>query len=466
VTSAPQVVRGKVVFGGWVTDGQFVGEPSGAIRAFDAVTGKLAWAWDMGRPEVTSLPQAGETYTAGTPNSWAPISADEELGLVYLPTGNATPDYVGVHRRPFDDKYSSSVVALDALTGEVRWSFQTTHHDTWDYDVPSQPTLVDLPDGKKALLQPTKRGELFLLDRRTGEPLSSVEERRVPATDVPGEHSAPTQPFSVGLPSFAGQPPDEKRMWGVTPFDQLWCRIKFREARYDGTLTPVGLERPSVVYPGYLGGMNWGGVSVDTDRDLIIVNSTHVLNYDQLISRQEADVLGLRPFSESHHGDVGGPVAQMGTPYAASIRPFLSPLIVPCTEPPYGRLSAVDLKSRRIVWSESFGTAEDSGPLAIGSHLPFRIGVPNIGGSVTTRSGVTFIGASQDRYLRAFETTTGRELWRQRLPAGGQATPMTYWSAPSGRQFVLIAAGGHGGLLAKEGDYVLAFALPRQIGSR
>jgi quinoprotein glucose dehydrogenase len=462
VTSAPQVIRGNVVFGGWVTDGQYVGEPSGVIRAFNAVTGKLAWAWDLGRPGKTGEPAAGETYTPGTPNSWAPISADEELGLVYLPTGNATPDYVGSHRRPFDDQYSSSVVALDAQTGAVRWSFQTTHHDLWDYDVPSQPTLVDLPDGSKALLQPTKRGELFLLDRRTGVPLAAVEERPAPATTVPGERTAPTQPFSVGMPSFAGPPPSEARMWGVTPFDQLWCRIKFRQARFDGTLTPVGVDRPTLVYPGYLGGMNWGGVSVDTDRALAIVNSVRVFNYDQLLTRAQADALGLKPISASHPGDVGGPVAQMGTAYAASIRPFLSPLIVPCSQPPYGMLSAVDLRTRKLRWSRPLGVADRIGPLTIASHLPFTVGLPNIGGAVTTRSGLTFIGATQDGYLRAIDTAAGRELWRVRLPAGGQATPMSYWSEASGRQFVLIAAGGNGAILAREGDYIVAYALPKR----
>jgi quinoprotein glucose dehydrogenase len=465
VTSAPQIVRGKVVFGGWVTDGQYVGEPSGVIRAFDAITGKFAWAWDMGRPDpgvgAEAGPASGEAYTRGTPNSWAPISADEDLGLVYLPTGNATPDYVGSHRRPFDDAYSSSVVALDAQTGALRWSFQTTHHDLWDYDVPSQPTLIDLADGTPALLQATKRGELFLLDRRTGTPLAKVEERAAPATEVPGEHSAPTQPFSVGMPSFAGPPPTELRMWGITPFDQLWCRIKFREARYEGTLTPVGIDRPTLVYPGYLGGMNWGSVAVDPDRQLAVVNSTQVLNYDQLLSRKTADAMGIKPFSASGHGNVGGPVAQSGTPYAARIAPFLSPLVVPCTEPPYGMISAVDLNTRRLLWSRPFGTAEDSGPLLTHSHLPFIMGVPNIGGAVTTRSGLTFIGASQDNFLRAFETTTGRELWRTRLPAGGQANPITYWSSSSTRQFILIAAGGHGGLQTTPGDYILAYALPK-----
>jgi quinoprotein glucose dehydrogenase len=461
VTSAPQIIRGKAVFGGWVTDGQYVGEPSGVIRAFDAVTGKLAWAWDMGRPDRHGEPGPGETYTRATPNSWAPISADETLGLVYLPTGNATPDYFGGARRPLDEPYSSAVVAIDAETGDLRWSFQTTHHDLWDYDVSSQPTLVDLPDGTPALLQATKRGEIFLLDRRTGKPVAAVEERKVPQGAVPGERLAPTQPFSVGMPSFAGPMPTEARMWGITPFDQLWCRIKFREARFDGTMTPLAVDRPTVTYPGYLGGMDWGSLAVDTDRGLMVVNSNRVGNYNRLMTREEADRLGIKPFSASGHGDVGGPVAQAGTPYAVSVRPFLSPLAIPCTEPPYGMISVVDLKTRTVVWTEPFGTGEDSGPLTIPSHLPFTMGVPNIGGAVTTRGGVFFIGSAQDNYLRAYETATGRELWRARLPAGGQATPMTYWSDASNRQFVVIAAGGHGGLLTTPGDYILAFALPK-----
>ncbi len=459
VTSAPAVIRGRVVLGGWVTDGQFVGEPSGVIRAFDAVTGKLAWAWDMGRPDAHGAPGPGETYTRATPNSWAPISADEALGLVYLPTGNATPDYYGGARRPVDDRFSSSVVALDAETGALRWSFQTTHHDLWDYDVSSQPTLVDLK-GVPALVQPTKRGEIFLLDRRTGQPLATVEERPVPQGNVPGERLSATQPFSVGMPSLAGPMPTEARMWGLTPFDQMWCRIKFREARFDGSMTPLSTGRPTLTYPGFLGGVDWGSAAIDTDRGLLVVNTNRVGNYNRLLTRAEADRRGIRPLAASDHGYAGGPVAQAGTPYAASVQPFLSPLVVPCTQPPYGMISAIDLATRKLAWSRPFGTGKDSGPLTLPSHLPFTMGVPSIGGPIATRGGLTFIGASQDRYLRAYETATGRELWRARLPAGGQATPLTYWSARSGRQFVLIAAGGHGGLLTKAGDDLLAFALP------
>ena len=247
VTSAPTIARGKIVIGGSVLDGQYWGEPSGVIRAYDAVTGKFAWAFDIGRPNEHGEPGPGQTYTHSTPNSWSPMSADDNLGLIYVPTGNSTPDYYGGKRRPFDDQYSSSVVALDANTGAVRWSFQTTHHDIWDYDLASQPTLVDIRTSsgiQPALIQPTKRGELFLLDRRTGHPLATVEERPAPQGGVgDGDWLSPTQPFSTGMPSFSGPAFRERDMWGLTPLDQLYCRIAFRKARYDGPLTPIGPNR-------------------------------------------------------------------------------------------------------------------------------------------------------------------------------------------------------------------------------
>ena len=465
ITSPPQIIGGKAVIGGNIADGQSTDEPSAVIRGYDAQTGAFAWAWDIGRPGIHTEPSEGQFYARGMPNSWAPMAADPKLGLVYVPTGNATPDFFGGHRTPAMDQYASSIVALDGATGSVRWSFQTTHHDLWDYDVASPPTLLDVqtPRGMvPAVLQGTKRGELFLLDRRTGRPLAAVEERAVPVSTVPGERSSPTQPFSVGLPNFAGPEPAEARMWGLTPFDQLWCRIKFRQADYRGTMTPIQLARPTVTFPGYLGGHEWGGVSVDRRRGIVLVNSNRVANYNRLLTRAEADRLGVRPFGNGEAGFVGREVAQQGTPYAADIRPFLSPLGVPCTQPPFGMLSAIDMKTRKLLWSRPFGTGRDSGPVGIASGIPLEMGVPNIGGSLVTDAGLTFIGATQDAYLRAIDTTTGRELWRARLPAGGQATPMTYWSAASGRQFVVIAAGGHGGIMSKTGDYIVAYALPRR----
>lgn len=462
VTSPPAIARGKLVLGGWVTDGQHTGEPSGVVRAFDAVTGRFAWAFDTGKPDFHGMPPAGQSFTRGTPNSWAPMSSDDTLGLVYVPTGNATPDYFGGHRTANDDRYSSSVVALDSDTGAVRWSFQTTHHDLWDYDVPAQPTLVDLPGGIKGLLQPTKRGQIFFLDRATGKPLLPVAEKPVPHDGVPGERVSPSQPYSVGIPAFGGPRPSEKGMWGLTPIDQAMCRLRFRRARFEGDMTPLSTKRPTLTWPGYLGGVDWGSVSVDPVRQLMIVNNNQVANYNILIPRAEADKMGIKSMTAAHMSDVGGAAAQMGVPYAAKIAPFLSPLAIPCQQPPYGRISAVDLHTGKMVWSRLFGTSRDSGPLTLPTFLPIPMGVPNIGGSVTTRSGLVFIGATQEHAFRAYDVASGRELWRARLPAGGNASPTTYWSNKSGRQFVVIAAGGHGGMLSGESDELIAYALPKR----
>ena len=461
VTSPPAVVAGKLIVGGWVTDGQMTGSPSGVIRAFDAVTGRFFWAWDMGRPDRTTEPGPGETYTPGTPNSWSVMSADDRLGLVYVPTGNATPDYHGAHRTAEMDRYSSSIVALDVATGTPRWSFQTTHHDLWDYDVPAQPVLVDLADGRPALMQPTKRGEIFMLDRRTGVPIATVTERKVPVSQVKDERSSPTQPFSTGLPNFAGREPSERSMWGMLLVDQAWCRLRFKQARFDGTMTPIGDDRPTITWPGALGGNNWGSVAIDPSSRIMIVNSSHVINYNKLLPRAVADAMGLKPVPKPSFENVAGPVAQQGTPFAASIAPFLSPLVAPCTEPPYGLISAVDLNTRRLLWQKPFGTARDSGPLLLSIGLPIPMGVPNIGGAVVTASGLAFIGATQEHMIRAYDIRTGKELWKGRLPAGGNATPISYWSAKSGRQFVVIAAGGHAGILSGYSDKLIAFALPK-----
>jgi len=464
VSSAPTIIRGKIVLGGWVTDNSYIGEPSGAIRAYDAITGKFAWAFDMGRPDVHTEPAVGETYTPGTPNSWGPMSVDEALGLVYAPTGNSTPDLYGGMRRAFDDKYSTSVLAIDAETGALRWSFQTLHHDLWDHDVGSQPVLLDMPVKgvvRKALIQPTKQGEIFVLDRVTGKPLYPVREEKTPTSGiVPGERISLTQPSSFDLPSFRGPDLTERRMWGLTPLDQLLCRIMFRESHYEGPHTPPGFQR-SIAYPGPLGAINWGSVSVDPKSGLMFVNSNRFALTVKLITRADADARGWKPEGFGGKEVRMGGVPMAATPYAAEVNLFWTPLIVPCLSPPYGMLSAVDLKTGKLVWHRLIGTARDSGPLTIPSHLPIPMGAPNTGGSVATKSGLLFIGATQDAYLRAFNVSNGKELWRSRLPAGGQATPAIYTSTKSGRQFVVISAGGSATLLSPVGDTVVAYALPQ-----
>lgn len=464
VSSAPQVIRGKVVVGGGIPDGQYWEGPSGVIRAFDAVTGQLAWAFDADRQDRSSAPPEGEVYTQSSPNSWAPISADEALGLVYLPMGNATPDNFGGLRRPGDEQVASSVIALEAETGRLRWHFQTTHHDIWDYDVPSQPTLVDLPlngQVRHALIQPTKRGEVFVLDRETGEPLLPVAEQPAPQGSLAaGERLSPTQPASLGLPAFRQPTLREQDMWGLTPLDQLMCRIQFRQSRYEGHLTPITLGKPVLIAPGSSGGINWGSVSLDVDHGVMVVNWLRMIDRVELVTREEAD---RRDFKLSDGQSPGGDAQRpmLNTPYGAYGKPFLSAIGTPCNAPPWGLISAVDLVSGKLLWSKPLGTGRDTGPLGIPSMLPITIGTPMTGGAVTTRSGLVFIGATTERTLRALDVRTGKELWSARLPGGGNASPITYISPSSGRQFVVIAAGGKKELKTRLSNKIVAFALPR-----
>jgi len=370
-TSPPAVVDDKIVVGGYVMDGTGIGAPSGVIRAFDAVSGQLAWAWDMGQPERIGRPSHGEHYTSGTPNAWPPFSADEQLGLVYVPLGNATPDFYARHRSAVAERYGSSLVALDVKTGRARWHFQVDHHDLWDHDLPSQPSLVEFPTAAgrvPALIQPTKRGELFVLDRRTGEPLTQVTQKPVPRDAAPPDYTSPTQPFSVGMPSYSGADLTESRMWGMTPLDQLWCRVRFKELHYEGQFTPPSV-RGTLVYPGSAGIFSWGGVAIDEERDILIANTVHSPFIVTLIPRKNADAMGLStlPNTESASVNTRGTaeraagaragLPQVGTPYAATALPFLSPLGVPCINPPWGQLSAIDLKTQRVLWRNRLGPA-------------------------------------------------------------------------------------------------------------
>src|SRR5690606_12913519 len=293
-------------------------------------------------------------------------------------------DFFGGHRSQASEEYSSSIVALDISTGRERWKFQTVHHDIWDYDVPAQPALYDVPDGKggivPALIQVTKRGQIFVLDRRTGEPLTEVVEREVPQGAVEGDWTAPTQPYSVGMPAIGVEPLTEASMWGATPFDQLYCRIEFRKMRYEGEFTPPGTE-PILQWPGFYGGMNWGSVSVHESSGYLIVNDTRSPHRVQLVPREQADQADAK---DSH----AGLSAQYGTPYGAAKVTFMSPLGIPCQNPPYGTMTAMDLKTKEIAWQVPIGTVEDTGPLGIKMHLPIPVGMPTVGGPVSTSSGL------------------------------------------------------------------------------
>lgn len=456
-TSPPTIVNGVVVLGQFVADWLSSDAPSGVVRGYDAITGELRWAWDAARPDRTGLPPDGEAYTPNTPNAWTVFSGDEALGLVFVPTGNALPDNYGAARSKVAEEFSSSIVAIDVATGRVRWSFRTVNHDVWDYDVPSQPVLADLPDEQgmlvPALIAPTKRGQLFVLDRRDGTPVDAVEQRPVPQGGDAGDWTAKTQPYTTGFPSVAGEPLSEAAMWGVTPLDQLWCRIRFKQARYEGEFTPPAL-RESIAYPGAAGGSNWGSVAVDTDRGLMVVSTLHVADLAQLAPRSQFERLSVSHYERTML------FPQTGFPYGFRRSAFMSPLLVPCQQPPYGRLSVFDTKTRQLLWSRSLGTALHSGPLGIESHLPIRIGVPNVGGAIATAGGLVFIGATQDRFLRAYDIGNGRELWRAPLPAVGAATPMTYRSKRTGRQYVFIAAGGHPGIPGPVARKFVAYALP------
>ncbi|TPL56337.1 glucose/quinate/shikimate family membrane-bound PQQ-dependent dehydrogenase [Mesorhizobium sp. B2-4-2] len=450
-TSAPLISGGKIIVGGAVNDNYSTQEPSGVIRAFDASTGALIWNWDSGNPDQTTPLAAGQTYTANSPNMWSTPSADEKLGLLYIPLGNQTPDQLGAGRSANVEKFSSSITALDLNTGQLKWVRQTVHHDLWDMDVPAQPSLVDITkaDGTivPALVGPTKQGDLYVLDRRTGEPVIAVKEVPAPGGAIEGDHTSPTQPVSDL--SFNPPPLTDADMWGITMFDQLACRIALHRLRYEGRYTPPSLQG-TLVYPGNFGVFNWGGVAVDPVRQVLFGMPTYLAFTSRLVPRADVPPPGDTKGSEQ------GLNRNDGAPYAVVMGPFLSPLGIPCQAPPWGYVAGADLRTGQIVYKHRNGTVYDMTPLP----LPLKVGVPGIGGPMITAGGVAFLGAAVDDYLRAYDLTSGRQLWQARLPAGGQSTPMTYTVA-DGRQFVVIVAGGHGSVGTKPGDYVMAYALPK-----
>lgn len=464
VTAPPTIVRGVAVVGAQVQDGQAEDAPSGVVRGYDAVTGRLAWAWDMGHPDRTGAPPQGDTYTRGTPNMWTVAAADPELGYVYLPLGNSAVDYYGGNRKDFENEFNSSIVAIDVTTGKPVWHFQTVHYDLWDYDLGSQPTLIDMPTGNgtvPAIIVPSKQGQIYVLDRKTGKPLFPVEERPVPSGGVEPDKLSRTQPYS-GYAHLDQPKLTEKDMWGMSPLDQLYCRIQFRQASYEGEYTPPTVDKPFIEYPGYNGGSDWGSVAVDQKSGILVANYNDMPNYNQLIPRAEADKMGLKPIDQGKMpesvADKGDP--QAGSPYAIHINAgWRLPTGLLCSKPPYGHIRAIDLKSGKTLWDKPLGSAANNGPWGIPSMLPLTIGTPNNGGPLVTAGGLIFIAATTDDKLRAIDIKTGEVVWQADLPAGGQTTPMTY--AVDGRQYIVIAPGGHHFMQTRIGDDVIAYALPQ-----
>jgi quinoprotein glucose dehydrogenase len=463
VTSAPTIVHGVVVTGQQIIDGQRRWAPSGVMRGYDAATGVLRFAWDMGQPDITKLPPAEKTYTLGTANMWSTAVADESLGLIYLPMANPSGDYYSSTRSPEERKYGSSVTALDVETGKPRWVYQLVKNDVWDYDTPSQPSLVDFPTPSgnvPALVQTTKVGDIFILDRRTGQPLTKVEEVKAPQGGVEPAERAPTQLRSLYNTT---QQPDitESQMWGISPIDQMLCRIQFRSAHYEGIFTPPSVDKPWIEYPGNNGGSDWGSLSVDVRRGVIVLNYNEYPSYSTLVPRAEDDKLGVFYMGDPRYKGPGpgDNRPQADLPYGISANQgWLMPTGVLCKQPPYGGIRAIALATGQTLWDHPFGTAQRNGPWGIPSMLPFEIGVPSNGGPVTTASGLIFVAATTDDFIRAIDLKTGKTIWSDQLPAGGQATPMVYEAG--GKQYVVIMAGGHHSMLTPAGDYLVAYALP------
>lgn len=459
-TSPPVVTGTTIIIGGSVTDNLSVHEPSGAIRGYDVNTGALRWIFDTGAEDPNAMPGEGQTLVNNSPNAWAPLAYDAQADMVYIPTGNPTPDIWGGNRTPVMERYASAIVALNASTGKLAWSFQTTHHDLWDMDVPAQPTLAqvktkagDVP----AVYVPTKAGNLFVLDRRDGKPIVPVTEMPVPAGEAaPGDRVSPTQPRSaLNLTSI--QTLADKDMWGATMFDQLMCRVIFKRLSYNGQYTPPS-EQGTLVFPGNLGVFEWGGISVNPDRQVALMNPMALPFVSKLIPRGPNNPLWPKEgLTGAGTGTEMGIQPQYGVPYGVEINAFLSPLGLPCKEPAWGYVAGVNMENHEVVWRKRIGTIRDS---LKGIQLPpLKIGVPMLGGPISTAGNVMFIAGTQDNYIRGYNVTNGDLLWQARLPAGGQATPMTYEA--NGKQYLVIMAGGHGSFGTQMGDYLIAYALPK-----
>lgn len=436
VTSAPAIVGDVVITGSSIGDNGAVDMPRGVVRAYDARTGALRWTWDP-------IPWAEKQQVrTGAANAWSTLAADPARDLVFIPTGSASPDYFG-GARPGDNRWANSVVALKASTGAFVWGFQVAHHDLWDYDVASQPTLVEYR-GRPAVAVSTKIGHVFVLDRLTGKPLHTVEERAVPKSDIPGEDASASQP----IPAWSAMVPQRLTAadaWGSTAENRQWCRQQIEALRNDGLFTPPTL-RGSLQFPGNIGGVNWGGAAWDPVHNLLLANTDRVAAIVKLIPREDLQpAMDRRKDTETAWG--GEFARQRGTPYAMHREWLVAPNGQPCNAPPWGALVAFDLTTGQLRWEAALGVMGEGWP----------VGSISLGGPMATAGGLVFTASTLDPHLRAFDLDTGKELWTVELPASAQSTPMTYEF--NGRQYIVICAGGHGKMKSKMGDSVVAFAL-------
>jgi quinoprotein glucose dehydrogenase len=456
-TSPPAVVGNTIVVGSGIADNWSVGQPSGEVRGFDAATGKLKWTWDP-IPQDPQDPAAagwknGSARRTGAANAWSVIAADPERGLVYVPTGSPSPDYYGGERLG-ENRYANSVTALRADTGERVWSFQTVHHDLWDYDVASPPVLFDVHRAGRtipAVGVGSKTGHFFILDRTDGKPIFGVEERPVAKSDVAGELASPTQPFPILPKPLSPQSLNVDRIEGPEA-DRKWCRERIAALRSEGIFTPPSL-RGSLIVPGNVGGMAWGGAAYDAAHRLLLIPANNLAAEVRLIARaeyaQQAEAVGRDLAGGWELG------RQLGTPYGMARRFLRAPGGWPCTPPPWGTLNAIDADSGELKWSVPLGGLPQMGPAA---KPPAEYGSISLGGPIATAGGLVFMAGTLDAALRAFDVESGKEIWKADLPTSARSVPMTF-RGPDGKQYLVIAAGGHGLPVAPLGDYVIAYAL-------
>ena len=442
-SSPVAVAADRIVVGSAVVDFELAQAPRGTVASYDSHSGELLWQFD---------PLQGQPHSGGA-NVWAGITIDEAHQLVFLPTGAPSPDYYGGARLG-DNRHANSLVALDLLSGEVRWAFQHVHHDLWDFDSPAQPILFEWPGEEEnipAVLQLTKQGYLFLFNRLTGEPLWPVHERPVPPSTLAEEQTSPTQPIPIAPPPLIEPNLTPQNAWGITPIDRWHCRKQVEKIANLGLFTPPALE-PTLMYPGSLGGANWGGGAL-VDGHRLLVNVNNVAFSGQLF--EPTDKQSVAPRDHPANGEAMQVVMQ-GSGYGMEVKAITSFLGTPCNPPPWGQLLSVDLTAGTIEWRQPLGSVHEMAPI----NLPFKLnwGTPNLGGGIATKGGLFFIAAAMDRTLRAFDTDSGELLWSQQLPVDGTATPLSYHYR--GRQYIVINAGGHMMFNRPRGDYIIAYALP------